>query len=61
MHRKEAAREIDVIATLATAAYLKRASVTYLECCISLMLTHLKTEEVAVILEEQAEMLRRLG
>lgn len=43
-----------------TAAFLRRASITYLECCVSLMMTHLEREEVATILEKEADMLRRL-
>ncbi|WP_292615385.1 hypothetical protein [Mesorhizobium sp.] len=43
-----------------TAAFLRRASITYLECCVSLMMTHLEPEEVAAILEKEADMLRRL-
>ncbi|CDX19992.1 conserved hypothetical protein [Mesorhizobium plurifarium] len=43
-----------------TAAFLRRASITYLECCVSLMMTHLQREEVASILEQEADMLRKL-
>lgn len=49
------------MAAAETAAYLRRASVTYLECSISLMLTHLSRDEVAAILEQEAEMVRNLG
>jgi hypothetical protein len=48
------------MAAAETAAFLRRASITYLECCISLMMTHLQREEVAAILEQEADMLRRL-
>lgn len=48
------------MAVAETAAFLRRASVTYLECCVSLMMTHLSREEVAAILEQEADMLRRL-
>src|SRR5690606_11396319 len=48
--------EIDRMAAAETAAFLRRASVTYLECCISLMLTHLPREEVAAILNQEAQM-----
>lgn len=57
---KRSARDIDQIAARETAAYLRRASITYLECCISLMMTHLQREEVASILEREADMLRNL-
>jgi len=40
--------------------FLRRSSITYLECCIGLMLTHLPREEVAEILEREADMLRQL-
>jgi len=53
-------RDIDKIAERETAAYLRRASITYLECCVSLMMTHLQREEVATILEQEADMLRNL-
>ncbi|WP_206518431.1 hypothetical protein [Mesorhizobium sp. M1A.F.Ca.IN.022.02.1.1] len=48
------------MAAAETAAFLRRASITYLECCVSLMMTHLQREEVATILEREADMLRRL-
>ncbi|TPK71538.1 hypothetical protein FKO01_15080 [Mesorhizobium sp. B2-3-3] len=60
MQPKRSARDIDQIAARETAAYLRRASITYLECCISLMMTHLQREEVASILEREADMLRNL-
>ncbi|MBZ9771607.1 hypothetical protein [Mesorhizobium sp. CO1-1-8] len=60
MRPKRPAREIDQLAERETAAYLRRASITYLECCVSLMMTHLQREEVASILEQEADMLRRL-
>ncbi|WP_315927064.1 hypothetical protein [Mesorhizobium sp. SP-1A] len=41
-----------------TKEYLRRASVTYLECCVSLMLTHLPREEVVEILEQEAHLVR---
>ena len=53
-------KHIDDIAKRETASFLRRASVTYLECCISLMLTHLQREEVASILEAEAIMIRDL-
>lgn len=41
--------------------FLRRSSLTYLECCISLMLTHMPREEVTTVLEREAQMLRELG
>ena len=41
-----------------TADFLRRSSLTYLECCIAVMLTHLGHEEVAAILEREAKDLR---
>ncbi|MBZ9794377.1 hypothetical protein [Mesorhizobium sp. ES1-4] len=60
MQPKRSATDIDKIAEREMAAYLRRASITYLECCVSLMMTHLQREEVATILEQEADMLRRL-
>ncbi|KAA3452366.1 hypothetical protein C7I87_02790 [Mesorhizobium sp. SARCC-RB16n] len=60
MQPKRSSADIDKMAERETAAYLRRASITYLECCISLMMTHLQREEVVTILEQEADMLRRL-
>lgn len=60
MQPKRSAKDIEQIADRETAAYLRRASITYLECCVSLMMTHLQREEVATILEQEADMLRNL-
>ncbi|WP_214476715.1 hypothetical protein [Mesorhizobium sp. dw_380] len=60
MQPKRPAKDIDHVAERETAAYLRRASITYLECCVSLMMTHLQREEVASILEQEADMLRTL-
>lgn len=57
---KRSAKDIEQMAAAETAAFLRRASITYLECCVSLMMTHLQREEVATILEREADMLRRL-
>lgn len=57
-HRKS---EIDRLGRQQIEAYLRRSSLTYLECCISLMLTHMTTDEVAEILEAEARMVRELG
>ncbi|MBZ9658251.1 hypothetical protein LB523_04290 [Mesorhizobium sp. ESP-6-4] len=60
MQPKRPIKDIDEMAAAETAAFLRRASITYLECCVSLMMTHLQREEVATILEQEADMLRRL-
>ncbi|MER8962797.1 hypothetical protein [Mesorhizobium sp. M0701] len=60
VHPKRSAKDIEQMAAKETAAFLRRASITYLECCVSLMMTHLQREEVAAILEKEADMLRRL-
>jgi hypothetical protein len=57
---KRSAKDIDQMVAAETAAFLRRASITYLECCVSLMMTHLQREEVASILEQEADMLRKL-
>ncbi len=54
-------RKIDRLSREQTNEYLRRSSITYLECCVSLMLTHLSREEVATILEQEADMVRELG
>jgi hypothetical protein len=56
----EKIEEIDAICERQKEDFLRRSSLTYLECCISLMLTHMSVEEVAAILERQAETLREL-
>ncbi|TPI18286.1 MULTISPECIES: hypothetical protein [unclassified Mesorhizobium] len=60
MQSKRSVKDIEQMAAVETAAFLRRASITYLECCVSLMMTHLQREEVATILEQEADMLRRL-
>lgn len=52
---------MDRMAREQTEDYLRRSSITYLECCLSLMLTHLSRDEVAAILEAEARMIRELG
>jgi hypothetical protein len=53
-------RKAEQLSERERSAFLVRASVSYLECCISLMMTHLPREDVAAILEREAEMLRQL-
>jgi hypothetical protein len=56
--RRSEVERIDRLAESATADFLRRSSLTYLECCIAVMLTHLSHEEVAAILEREAKDLR---
>ncbi|WEX77497.1 hypothetical protein PYH37_002298 [Sinorhizobium numidicum] len=41
------------------AAYLRRSSMRFLECAIHLCATHMPIDEVAQVLEAEAEQLRR--
>ncbi|WP_164482283.1 hypothetical protein [Mesorhizobium sp. Root695] len=59
--RHSEVERIDQLAERATADFLRRSSLTYLECCIAVMLTHLDHEEVAEILEREARDLREFG
>lgn len=52
--------DIDRMARQQTEDYLRRSTVTYLECCINLMLTHMSKDEVAAILEAEANLVREL-
>ncbi|MGX8008941.1 hypothetical protein ACVDG8_007955 [Mesorhizobium sp. ORM8.1] len=60
MQPKRSVTDIDQLAAERTTAFLRRASITYLECCVSLMMTHMGREEIAAILEQEADMLRKL-
>lgn len=42
-------------------AYLKRSSVHFLECAVHLCVTHMSIQEAAVLLEQQAALLREHG
>ncbi|MCR4264685.1 hypothetical protein [Nitratireductor sp. ZSWI3] len=53
-------KQLDHMSKKVTEDYLRRSSITYLECCISLMLTHLAAEEVARVLEQEARFIRDL-
>ena len=55
---EEDADHLDRLAEQETAHFLRRSSLTYLECCVSLMLTHMAKEDVAALLEREAELLR---
>lgn len=45
------------IAEQATDDFLHRSSVTFLECAINLMMTHMHKDDVAAILRAEADML----
>jgi len=59
--RRSEIERIDELAESATADFLRRSSLTYLECCIAVLLTHIGHEEVAAILEREAKDLREFG
>lgn len=54
-------RRLNDLSSEAVREYLRRSSTTYLEACISLMLTSMSAEEAAQILEQEAKMLRDFG
>jgi hypothetical protein len=54
-------RRINEQSDAAIKEYFRRSSITYLEACISLMLTSMSAEEAAQILEQEAKDLRELG
>ena len=41
--------------------YLRRSSINFLECAMHLCVTHMTIEEVAVLLEKEAAILREHG
>lgn len=49
--------DINRKAEAARAAYLERSSIAFLECAISLMLSHMDKERVIEILKEEARMI----
>ena len=53
-------KRIDEMSRDATARYLERNSITYLECAVSLMLTHMSRERVSEILRAEAKMIEEL-
>ncbi|TPJ70473.1 MULTISPECIES: hypothetical protein [unclassified Mesorhizobium] len=57
----ESIRRLNELSDAAVSDYLRRSSITYLEACISLMLTSMSPEEAASILESEAKDLRELG
>jgi hypothetical protein len=57
----EELRRLNELSDEAARDYLRRSSITYLEACISLMLTSMSLEAAAQILEQEAANLRELG
>ena len=53
-------KRLEEMAEDATAEWLCRSSITYLECAISLMLTHLSKEAVIEVLRAELKMLEDL-
>ena len=50
--------DLDAQAEAATQDYLRRRSITFLECAIDLMLTHMSLQDVIEILETQAKIIK---
>jgi hypothetical protein len=61
MRESDRQHRIEAAAQAAIADHFRRSSLTYLECCIALMLTHMSREEVAEVLAREADMVRDLG
>lgn len=58
---KKQTSSLDAIAQQEEADYLRRTSMTFLECAIHLCVTHMPMKEVAGILERHASILREYG
>lgn len=54
---RDSSTPLDRLAREASAAYLRRSSLRFLECAINLMATHMSLEEVAAVLRAQADQL----
>ena len=59
--RKRSHEDIEKLTARSVDDFLRRSSIVYLECCVSLMLTHLDRDQVARVLEAEAAMVRELG
>lgn len=53
-------KRIDELSAERTQLFLERNSVSYLECSVSLMLTHMSRKRVAEILRAEARMIEEL-
>jgi hypothetical protein len=59
--RKRSDEDIEKLTARSVDDFLRRSSIVYLECCVSLMLTHLDRDQVARVLEAEAAMVREMG
>jgi hypothetical protein len=41
--------------------FLRRSSITFLECAINLMATHMSKEEIVATLEKEAKLVNEMG
>ncbi|WP_186307001.1 hypothetical protein [Mesorhizobium amorphae] len=55
-----AEKRLEQMAEEATADWLCRSSITYLECAISLMLTHMSKEAVIEVMRAETKMLEEM-
>ncbi len=51
--------DLDALAAKATEQYLERASITFLECAIHLMMTHMCVSRVVELLQAQIDNLKQ--
>lgn len=56
----ERERPTDAIAKDAEAAWLERSSISFLECAIHLMMTHMSKARVCQVLRQEARMIEEL-
>lgn len=54
-------KRLEEMAEEATAEWLCRSSITYLECAVSLALTHMSKEAVIEVMRAEIKMLEELG
>lgn len=59
--REESFDNLNAKAEAATQDFLRRRSITFLECAIDLMLTHMSTKEVKELLKAQIELINEFG
>lgn len=53
-------KRLEQMAEQATAEWLCRSSITYLECAISLMLSHMSKEAVLEVMRAETKMLEEM-
>jgi hypothetical protein len=58
---QEALDQLSQISASQVDDFLKRSSITFLECAINLMATHMSKEEIAATLEEEARLVKEMG